>query len=228
MKNSIPVITIDGPSGSGKGTIAQRLAQQLGWHYLDSGALYRVLALAANRHQITPDNANALAILAEHLDLQFETSKKLGKPRILLEGQDVTGAIRCESVGTLASKISAFQEVRVALLLRQQIFCQAPGLVTDGRDMGTVVFPDAPLKFYLLANCEERAQRRYKQLKAQGNDVKLAALLQELAERDRRDVERTISPLKPAHNAIIIDTSEMNIEDVMARVMKEVELAGLS
>lgn len=224
MTHPIPVIAIDGPSGSGKGTIAQRLAQHLGWHYLDSGAMYRAFALATEQHHIQPNNIEALVVLAKHLDLTFEASESA----ILLEGKPVTDAIRGESVGILASKVSAFQEVRTALLAKQHAFRQAPGLVADGRDMGTVVFPGANLKLYLTATCEERAQRRYQQLKAQGKSVKLATLLHDLVERDRRDKERKASPLKPADDAIVIDTSKMSIDDVMLRVIKEVELLGLA
>lgn len=223
MEIQPPVITIDGPSGSGKGTVAERLASHLGWHYLDSGVLYRVLGLAAQKHGIALDNEAALTVLAAHLDVQFKTSGISEAAKILFEGQDLTGEIRNEKVGALASQVSAFLGVREALLQRQRDFCQLPGLVTDGRDMGTVVFPEAILKFFLLANCHERAERRYKQLKQAGISVNLAALEEELALRDARDSQRRVAPMVPAENAVLIDTSGLSIDDVMARVLIEVE-----
>jgi CMP/dCMP kinase len=227
MTTSIPVITIDGPSGTGKGTVAQRLAQQLGWHYLDSGAMYRALALAVKRHDIASDDIEALVLLAKHLDLRFEVGQLPARVIVVLEGEVVSDEIRREEIGLLASKVSAFQEVRTAMLARQHAFREAPGLVTDGRDMGTVVFSEAALKFYLTASAEERAKRRHLQLKAQGKSVKLAALLEDLVERDRRDTARSASPLKPAEDAIEIDTSEMDVDEVMSRVIKKVESLNL-
>lgn len=212
----IPVITIDGPSGSGKGTVAQRLAHELGWHYLDSGAIYRVLALAALQHGLPLDDEQALAELAKALDLVFElTADDL---TVRLEGRDVSLAIRSEEAGNAASKVAALPQVREALLQRQRDFQKAPGLVTDGRDMGTVVFPQAPFKVYLTASAEERALRRHKQLKEKGIDSNLSDLTKEIAERDVRDSQRTVAPLRPADDALVIDSTELNIQSVLDEV----------
>ncbi len=212
----IPVITIDGPSGSGKGTVAQRLAHELGWHYLDSGAIYRVLALAALQHELPLDDEQALAELAKELDLVFElTADDL---TVRLEGRDVSLAIRSEEAGNAASKVAALPQVRAALLQRQRDFQKAPGLVTDGRDMGTVVFPQAPFKVYLTASAEERALRRHKQLKEKGIDSNLSDLTKEIAERDVRDSQRTVAPLRPADDALVIDSTELNIQSVLDEV----------
>lgn len=212
----IPVITIDGPSGSGKGTVAQRLAHELGWHYLDSGAIYRVLALAALQHELPLDDEQALAELAKALDLVFElTADDL---TVRLEGRDVSLAIRSEEAGNAASKVAALPQVREALLQRQRDFQKAPGLVTDGRDMGTVVFPQAPFKVYLTASAEERALRRHKQLKEKGIDSNLSDLTKEIAERDVRDSQRTVAPLRPADDALVIDSTELNIQSVLDEV----------
>lgn len=212
----IPVITIDGPSGSGKGTVAQRLAHELGWHYLDSGAIYRVLALAALQHDLPLNDEQALAELAKALDLVFElTADDL---TVRLEGRDVSLAIRSEEAGNAASKVAALPQVRAALLQRQRDFQKAPGLVTDGRDMGTVVFPQAPFKVYLTASAEERAQRRHKQLKEKGIDSNLSDLTKEIAERDVRDSQRTVAPLRPADDALVIDSTELNIQLVLDEV----------
>ena len=190
---SAPVITIDGPSGSGKGTVAGILAKRLGWNLLDSGALYRLLAFAAGNHGVALDNEALLEKLAAHLDVQFIGATD-GKPaRIILEGDDVTHAIRSETVAAGASKVAALPAVRDALLQRQRAFLEFPGLVADGRDMGTVVFPDAPLKVFLTASAEERARRRYLQLKAKGDDVSLSGLLDEIRARDERDTQRAIA-----------------------------------
>ena len=225
---SAPVITIDGPSGSGKGTVAGILAKRLGWNLLDSGALYRLLAFAAGNHGVALDNEALLEKLAAHLDVQFIGATD-GKPaRIILEGDDVTHAIRSETVAAGASKVAALPAVRDALLQRQRAFLEFPGLVADGRDMGTVVFPDAPLKVFLTASAEERARRRYLQLKAKGDDVSLSGLLDEIRARDERDTQRAIAPLKPAADAIQLDSTELSIEQVLERIMSEIALRGIA
>lgn len=218
-----PVITIDGASGTGKGTISQLLATRLGWKFLDSGALYRVLALAAQKHSIALDNEKDLEVLAEHLDVQF-IAQHSEAPQIILEGEDVTDIIRTEKIGNMASIVAALPAVRAALLSRQRAFRDAPGLVADGRDMGTVVFPDAELKIFLTASPEERAMRRFKQLKERGIDVTLSDLIEELRERDKRDKERAVAPLKPAEDAICIDTDRLTIEQVVEKIMFEIDL----
>ncbi|MBD3671150.1 MAG: (d)CMP kinase [Gammaproteobacteria bacterium] len=219
------VITVDGPSGSGKGTISARLARHLGWRFLDSGALYRLVALAVQNHAIEMDNQEAIVTLAAHLDVQFET--RGDSTRIILEGEDVTDTIRTEKVGNAASQVAAIGAVREALLARQRDFRGAPGLIADGRDMGTVVFPDASLKIFLTASAEERAKRRYKQLNDKGLDVNLADLLQEISERDKRDMERAVSPLVPADDAIQVDTTGVSIEQVFDKVLNLCEERGL-
>ena len=225
---SAPVITIDGPSGSGKGTVAGILAKRLGWNLLDSGALYRLLAFAAGNHGVALDNEALLEKLAAHLDVQFIGATD-GKPaRIILEGDDVTHAIRSETVAAGASKVAALPAVRDALLQRQRAFQEFPGLVADGRDMGTVVFPDAPLKVFLTASAEERARRRYLQLKAKGDDVSLSGLLDEIRARDERDTQRAIAPLKPAADAIQLDSTELSIEQVLERIMSEIALRDIA
>ncbi len=217
-----PVITIDGASGTGKGVVTQQIAKQLGWRLLDSGALYRVLALAAQKHGVAVDNEPAVTVLAEHLDVQFIATDIGTPPLILLEGQDVTDTIRTEKVGNEASKVGALPGVRTALLSRQRAFRELPGLATDGRDMGTVVFPDADVKIFLTASPEERARRRYNQLKEKGINVTLSGLVEELRERDKRDQERAVAPLRPAEDAICIDTDKLAIDQVVERVMSEV------
>lgn len=220
---SAPVITVDGPSGSGKGTLCALLAKQLGWNLLDSGALYRLLAFAAGNHGIDLTNEEALKQLAAHLDVQFIDK------RIILEGEEVTDAIRNEQVGAGASMVASLPAVREALLQRQRAFQEMPGLVADGRDMGTVVFSEAPLKVFLTASAEERARRRYLQLKAKGDDVNLASLLDEIRARDERDTQRAVAPLKPAADAILLDSTELSIEQVLERILREVaerDLAG--
>ncbi|MUT69460.1 (d)CMP kinase [Stutzerimonas frequens] len=229
MIKPVPVITIDGPSGSGKGTVAALLAGKLGWNFLDSGALYRLLAFAARNHGVDLTNEEALKVLAEHLDVQFGAARDGHGMIIILEGEEVTEAIRNESVGAGASQVAALPVVRSALLQRQKAFREAPGLVADGRDMGTVVFPDAPLKIFLTASAEERARRRYLQLKARGDDVNLASLLEEIRERDERDTQRAVAPLKPADDAIQLDSTTLSIEEVLQRILSEVadrDLAG--
>lgn len=221
------VITIDGPSGSGKGTLAQLLARQLGWHLLDSGALYRLVALAAANHRVALDNEASLAVLAGHLDVQFRNSGE-GGVSVVLEGEDVTDVLRTEETGAGASRVAAFPGVRSALLERQRAFREAPGLVADGRDMGTVVFPDAPLKVFLTASAEERANRRYQQLKAKGGSVSLADLLEDIRARDERDTQRAVAPLRAATDAIVIDSTGMSIQDVFAQVVAEVKRRALA
>lgn len=222
MEEKEPVITIDGASGTGKGTVSQLLATRLRWKFLDSGALYRVLALAAQKHNVAFDNEAALEILAKHLDVQF-IAQESNPPQIILEGEDVTEIIRTEKMGNAASLVGALPAVRTALLSRQHAFRDYPGLVADGRDMGTVVFPDAELKIFLVASPEERARRRYNQLKEQGISVNLGDLIKELRERDRRDQERAVAPLKPAEDAIRIDTDYLTIEQVVERIVLEIE-----
>ncbi|WBE24444.1 (d)CMP kinase [Denitrificimonas caeni] len=225
--NSPVVITIDGPSGSGKGTVAGLLAMRLQWLLLDSGALYRVLALAADKHKVPLDNEAALEVLAVGLDVQFILDEE-GNQRIILENVDVTDAIRNETVGACASQIAALPAVRSGLLRRQQDFREAPGLIADGRDMGTVVFADAPLKVFLTASAEERARRRYLQLKDKGEAVTLTSLLEEIRARDERDTSRAIAPLKPADDAIILDSTTMTIEQVLERILSEVAVRSLA
>ena len=226
MSNPV-VITIDGPSGSGKGTVAGLLAMRLQWHLLDSGALYRVLALAADKHKVPLDNEAALEVLAVGLDVQFILDEE-GNQRIILENVDVTDTIRNETVGAYASQIAALPAVRSGLLRRQQDFREAPGLIADGRDMGTVVFADAPLKVFLTASAEERARRRYLQLKDKGEAVTLTSLLEEIRARDERDTSRAIAPLKPADDAIILDSTTMTIEQVLERILSEVAVRSLA
>ncbi|MCP5174703.1 MAG: (d)CMP kinase [Moraxellaceae bacterium] len=211
-----PVITIDGPSGSGKGTIAHRLAVKLGFHVLDSGALYRLLALAAQQHGVQNNNEAALQVLAAHLDAQFQDNQ--GEAMLVLEGEDVTHSIRTEEIGAAASKVAALPSVREALLQRQHAFRETPGLVADGRDMGTVVFPDASLKIFLTASAEARAERRYKQLIGKGFAADLAAIVEDIKARDLRDSQRAVSPLKPADDAIVLDSTALGIEAVLSKV----------
>jgi cytidylate kinase len=221
--HSIPVITVDGPGGSGKGTLSHRLATHLGWHFLDSGAIYRVLALAASLYQVAWDDEQGLSALALQLNVIFEHTPS----RVVLEGNDVTLAIRTETCGAGASQVAAIPSVREALLERQKAFKVLPGLVADGRDMGTVIFPEANLKIFLEASAEERAKRRQLQLKEQGLDVSLDELFTEIAKRDKRDRERAVSPLIPAKDAIILDTTSMSIQGVFNRVIEEAKARGL-
>lgn len=219
MMTIIPVITIDGPSGTGKGTISQLLAKALGWHYLDSGALYRVLAFDAVEQGIELFDEKHLADLAKGLPVKFipQADSSL---HVLLGEKDITHAIRTEEIGNAASKVGSLPSVRAALLERQRSFRQPPGLVTDGRDMGTVIFPGAPLKVFLSASAEERARRRYQQLKEKGINVSLGDLCNELLERDKRDQQRQIAPLVPAADAIIIDTTVLSIDEVLQQVQE--------
>ena len=214
------VITIDGPSGSGKGTISRLLAQQLGWAILDSGAIYRVLALAALHHNIEADDEEGLIPLAAHLDVQFIVDEPAAPAKIILEGEDVTHAIRTEEVGGVASRVASIPRVREALLRRQRAFKQAPGLVADGRDMGTVVFPSAEVKIFLTASAEERANRRYKELKAKGQDVTIPRLLKAIQERDERDMNRSVAPLKPAEDALVLDSTDLDAGQVLDKVLE--------
>jgi cytidylate kinase len=227
MIGSVPVITIDGPSGSGKGTVAALLAGKLGWNFLDSGALYRLLAFAARNHGVDLTNEESLKVLAAHLDVQFGAARDGHGMRIILEGDDVTQEIRNESVGAGASQVAALPAVREALLQRQKAFREAPGLVADGRDMGTVVFPDAALKIFLTASAEERARRRFLQLKQKGDDVNLASLLDEIRVRDQRDTEREVAPLRPADDAVQLDSTSLTIEQVLNRILDEADARGL-
>ncbi len=226
-EQTVPVITIDGPGGSGKGTLAGMLAARLNWHLLDSGALYRLLAFAAHNHGADLTNEEILTNLAAHLDVQFIPAEGDGEQRIILEGEDVSRSIRTETVGAGASKVAALPAVRQALLARQQAFCEMPGLVADGRDMGTVVFPGAPLKIFLTASPEIRAERRYLQLLGKGETATLAGLLDEINARDERDMNRSIAPLRPAEDAILIDSSHMSIENVLEAVQKEARKRNL-
>jgi cytidylate kinase len=222
----VPVITIDGPSGSGKGTICQLLARELGWELLDSGALYRLVGLAARHHGVGLDNEEALVVLAAHLDVQF-VARTDNSVQIILEGEEVTDAIRTEVVGKDASIVAAIPAVRDALLERQRAFAEPPGLIADGRDMGTVVFPDAALKIYLDASAEERASRRYNQLINKGLGASLQAILEDIQARDDRDMNRAVAPLKPAADAVILDTTTMSIKEVLAAVMDDARHKGL-
>ena len=217
--SSVPVLTIDGPSGSGKGTVARQVAERLGWHLLDSGALYRLVAYAALKRGAALNDEVSAARIARDLEVRFGSDER-GEEQIWLEGAEVSREIRTERAGDGASQVAALPAVRAALLDRQRAFSIAPGLVADGRDMGTVVFPDARLKIYLTASAEERARRRYKQLKDKGVGANLAALSQEIAERDRRDASRPIAPLRPADDALVIDSTSMSIDAVVTRVLE--------
>lgn len=217
----IPVITIDGPSGSGKGTLARRLAEQLGYHLLDSGALYRLTALAAQKRNIDLDDPEVAAV-AQTLNVHFDADGAA-----YLDDECVDSVLRTEQTGAMASKIAARPDVRAALLERQRAFAAAPGLVADGRDMGTVVFPDAPAKLFLDASAEIRAERRYKQLIGNGLSANLAALVEEIRARDDRDRNRAVAPLVPAADALVVDSTQLSIEDVEARMMEFIRAQGV-
>jgi CMP/dCMP kinase len=214
-----PIVTIDGPSGSGKGTVSRTVARHTGWHLLDSGALYRLVALAGSAGALPPDDMARHAGLARSMQVEFG-SRADGEEQVRLDGRDVSHEIRSETAGAGASRVAAWPEVRAALLTRQRAFAEPPGLVADGRDMGTVVFPQAALKIFLTATPEERALRRHKQLKDKGSDVSLAALSREIAERDLRDQTRQVAPLRPAPDACLIDSTGLNVEAVVARVLE--------
>jgi CMP/dCMP kinase len=215
--SSAPIVTIDGPSGSGKGTISRAVARQLGWRLLDSGALYRLVAVAGLELGLRPDDVSSHVAAARNMSVTFGTD--LGDERVGLNGRDVTDQVRSETAGQGASRVAAWPEVRQVLLERQKAFAGPPGLIADGRDMGTVVFPAADLKIFLTASAAERAARRHKQLKDKGSDVSLAALSREIAERDLRDTTRAVAPLKPASDAHVIDSTGLSIEDVVERVL---------
>jgi cytidylate kinase len=218
LASSCPVVTIDGPSGSGKGTISRAIAQRVGWHLLDSGALYRLVALAGIAAGVPAEDAQRHAELAARMRVNFTVAPD-GNERIELDGRDVSNAVRSEDAGRGASRVAAWPAVRGALLERQRAFARPPGLVADGRDMGTVVFPGAELKIFLTASPQERALRRHKQLKNKGSDVSLPALSREIAERDLRDQTREVAPLRPAPDACVIDSTGLTVEAVVGRVL---------
>ncbi|MGB5329012.1 MAG: (d)CMP kinase [Gammaproteobacteria bacterium] len=218
MSHPVPVVAIDGPVGSGKGTIARRVAQALGYHLLDSGALYRLTALAAARQGVDLDDVDAVAQVARELNVRFDSNQD-GSERIWLDDDEITLEVRKETTGEMASVVAVIPAVREALLERQRAFQQAPGLVADGRDMGSLVFPSAAVKIFLTASAEERAMRRHKQLKDKGIDVSLAALSRDIEDRDRRDSERSVAPLRPAEDARILDSSGQSIEAVTQTVL---------
>lgn len=216
MTKPISIVTVDGPSGAGKGTLSASIANYLKWHFLDSGAIYRVLAVACQHHGIDVVDEESVVPLASNLDVNFVTTA--GNTRTMLEGEDVTDIIRTEEVGALASQVASLARVREALLRRQRGFAELPGLVADGRDMGTVVFPNASVKIFLTASAEARAERRFHQLKNKGHDVNIARLLSDIRARDDRDTNRPVAPLVPADDAYVLDSTELNAEEVFAKV----------
>ena len=213
----IPVITIDGPSGSGKGTVAKKIAELLGWHFLDSGALYRILAYLIERRGLSLDAIPAICQLAEEMDIVFTSAQ--GKDQILLGQEDISALIRTEKIGKLASEVAVISAVRSSLLQRQRRFQQPPGLVADGRDMGTVIFPEAHLKVYLVASAVVRAKRRVKQLTQLGMEADFPTILADIEARDLRDTQRAVAPLRPAADAIILDNSSLSIEEALNRIL---------
>lgn len=224
-QQSVTVVTIDGPSGSGKGTIAALLARELNWNLLDSGALYRLTGLAAMNHGVDLADEASLEVLAGHLDVQF-----LPAPdglTIVLEGEEVGASLRTEEVGAMASKVAKLPAVRSALLQRQRNFAEQPGLIADGRDMGTVVFPESPVKIFLTASADERAKRRFRQLQEKGIDANFDRLLADIIARDEQDSNRAVAPLKPADDAVILDSTRMSVQEVFNRVLAEMKQKGL-
>jgi len=221
-----PLVAIDGPVSSGKGTVARLVAIRLGWHLLDSGGLYRVLGYHARNQGVALDDEPALIALAEDLPVRFVEQQ--GNTAVILAGEDVSNIIRQESVGELASQVAVLQPVRDALLARQRAFAESPGLVADGRDMGTVVFTSAPLKIYLTASAEERARRRFEQLKEEGFGATLATLVEDIRTRDDRDMNREVAPLRPADDAVVIDSTTMTVDDVVNRILDEVAARQLA
>jgi len=225
-EKAIPVLAIDGPSGSGKGTISRAVADALGWHLLDSGALYRAIGFAAGEEGIDLSDADAVTRCAETTKISFRDPKDGHETRVIVNGHDATDELRTETAGAAASAIAAIPSVRSALFDKQRSFRRAPGLVADGRDMGTVIFPDASFKVFLTASAEERAKRRYKQLKEKGLNVTLSSLLREIEARDERDANRKVAPLKPALGALIVDTTGMPVADVVQKVLAVVRTGG--
>ena len=226
-QTAVMVVTIDGPSGSGKGTVAALLARELGWRLLDSGALYRLTALAAINHGVDFTDESSLEVLAGHLDVQFVPAEQGNGMAIILEGERVGEMLRTEEVGAMASKVAALKGVRNALLQRQRDFAEPPGLIADGRDMGTMVFPESALKVFLTASAEERAKRRYEQLQQKGIDARFDRLLVDIQARDERDTQRSVAPLRPADDAIILDSTRMTIQEVFNAVLEQMRLKGL-
>jgi len=219
MSSAVPIVTVDGPSGSGKGTICRRLAQHLGWHLLDSGALYRLVAVAGQAAGLAPDDVAGHSRIARTMQVRFGSNANGGE-HIELDGREVTAQVRAEQTGQGASRVAAWPEVRAALTDRQRSFAELPGLIADGRDMGTVIFPAAPLKIFLTASAEERALRRYNQLNGKDSGVSLAALSREIAERDERDSNRAVAPLRPASDAFVIDSTGVTVEAIVERVIE--------
>ncbi len=222
MTSQAPVFAIDGPSGAGKGTVSRAIARRLGWHFLDSGAIYRAVALAVVRDGVAPDDEGTVAALAKTIDLEFSSAEI---PCITLDGIDVSDRLQTETCGNVASQIAALPAVRLALLQKQRDFRRPPGLVADGRDMGTVVFPDAQYKVFLTASAEVRAERRCKQLMEKGLDVNLTSLTREIEERDRRDQSRNEAPLRMAEGSVLVDSSAMTISEVIERCLRLVTTA---